>query len=749
MNKNFKDILEISNIKLSESLDSGSKYKCILIRAGMTKTANLTLNVNNTSVNAFKNYTAESIKQAIESGLFENAPALIRSVDSHLKVENTGINSYAGNYTNVVWNEELQCAEAIYNPSAKIKIKLAEIWKDVGLSIAADISGYLSQSNSGQYVINVTKFNDLQSIDLVSAGNAGGKITALVAESLRNINSHNNLNLKTGESQMNPEMKQKIYDLLNASHFVGEGKTIKMVSDEDMINGLLQHAHTLMNTVDTSLAESEITAKKNEIASLLAYAINEGNKKMSALVAEAKTLITKVPVAEEKPVDKTDLQKMEELLNDAKKLNSQNYLNSKVAESKLPTPLKDKIHKLYDGNFLSNEQIDSIMVAEQEAFSKLDPTFVNNGGHDIKPGQDEVDKFALTMEYLMIDPNTFRTKMAESERAKFKDVAGNHSFLELYRHFTGDNKVSGKLFKGSIGESIISTTFAEIMGISMHRSMLREYSTSVFNQDWKKIVQIVPRSDFKDNTVTNMGGYDDFPVVLEAGEYQPATTPGEDAVSYKLLKRGYVETITMEAIRNDDLGAIRKIPVKWGRVSARVIYKYVFNQILNNTAMAYDSKALLHADHSNLLASAALDKNSYFEVIKLLNQQVEKNSAEQLALVPRFLLVCLADLPMAYELTTVAAGMQNAIAAFSQTYKVEPIVVAGQTARSWRIVADPSCASLMEMGFLDGNEEPEMFTQDLPTQGYAFTNDGIKLKVRHIYAGKLTDHRAIAGTIIT
>ena len=523
---------------------------------------------------------------------------------------------------------------------------------------------------------------------------------------------------------MNPETKQLIYNFLDAAGLIGQGKTIDTIKDEDLINALWQHTMTLANTQDTSVAEARKTA----------FGLFE--KLFGAKVAEAK------------PGEKTDLQRMEEMLHVATKLNSQNYLNTKVSESKLPTPLKDKIHKLYDGTSLTNEQIDSIMVAEQEAFSKLDPQFVNNGGADIKLKNDEFDKMKKAFEFLMIDPITFRTKLSESERAGFKDVAGHYSFLELYRAFTGDNKVTGKIFKGSVAESVISSTFAEIMGVSMHRSMLKEYNTSAFNQDWRKIVSIVPRSDFKLNTVTNMGGYDDLPVVTETSAYLDATTPGEEAVTYALLKRGYVETISMEAIRNDDLGAIRRIPVKWGRASARTLYKYIFNLILNNTAMAYDSKALLHADHVNLISNAALDATSYVAARKLLAQQVEKNSLEYLGFAPKYLLAPIGLEKMAYELTQAAFGKSNQVPEFFQTWQVEPIIVPHQTDNSWRLVVDPSEAILMELGFLDGNESPEMFTQDLPTQGYAFSNDGIKMKVRHIYAGKLTDHRAIAGSIV-
>lgn len=737
MDKKFQDIL-VNHIKLGECIGA-NKYKCILIEAGETKSANLPLNINGQLTYVYKNYTAEAIQEAVESGLFENAPALIRDKDSHLSAQNTGINSYVGNFTNVVYNVVTKCAEGIFNPIEKIKSKLSEVWKSVDLSIAAEISGFIYKNTSGKLGIAVKKINRVQSVDLVDGGNAGGTIVALVAESLNN-NSQSIFNLKTGESFMNPETKLLIFNFLNAAGLIGEGKTIDTISDDDLLNALWQHTMTLVNTQDTSVAESRNTAfnlieKLFEGKFKIAESTNQSNSD------NVLTLLTK-------------------LQNDMNLSNSQNYLNIKVAESKLPTPIKDKIHKLFDGQNLTNQQIDNILTAEQDAYSKFDPAIINNAGADIKVGQETIDKFKLQLDYLMIAPES-RIKLTTAEQEEFKNAGvGNMSFLELYRHFTGDYRVSGRLAKGSLaesvqgnmfklrtGETIISTSFAQLFGDSLHRSMLLEFRTSPFNNDWTKFFQIGTRTDFKTNTLIGVGGEDDLPVVNELQEYSEADDATEYASTYKLLKRGYTKVISQEAILNDDLGYIRGVPVKIGRAAARTLYKYAFNMILTNPNMAYDTKALIHADHLNKL-TVAFSKENYWEAIKLLADQVEESNGEKLGLIPKYLLINMADAPLAYELTTPAAMLANNVPSFYQTYRIEPIIVATQTNRDWRLIADPSTATLGEIGFLNGNQEPEFFTQDNPNLGFAFSNDGIKIKVKHTYAGTLADHRAIVGSLI-
>ena len=218
--KIMKDIIEISNIRLTESIKPNSKYKCVIIKAGLTSTANAYSELDGKKIPIYKNYTEEALQKAVNAGLFENVPALYRSDEEHLQGKNTGVNQVVGTFTDVSWNDENKQVEGIFNLkhggeyAERFKQKLAGAWqsvKDIGLSISG-IGKYVIEKLKDKYVAVVTEIDSLQSIDPVPAGNAGGKLIALI-ESTYGKNNIKNLN----EVKMNQELKQKIFELLTSA----------------------------------------------------------------------------------------------------------------------------------------------------------------------------------------------------------------------------------------------------------------------------------------------------------------------------------------------------------------------------------------------------------------------------------------------------------------------------------------------------------------------------------------------------
>jgi hypothetical protein len=67
---------------------------------------------------------------------------------------------------------------------------------------------------------------------------------------------------------------------------------------------------------------------------------------------------------------------------------------------------------------------------------------------------------------------------------------------------------------------------------------------------------------------------------------------------------------------------------------------------------------------------------------------------------------------------------------------------------NWYATADKMETPLIELGFYNGTEEPELFVQDLPTQGSLFSNDDITYKIRHIYGGAVIDYRGFYGAVV-
>ena len=66
----------------------------------------------------------------------------------------------------------------------------------------------------------------------------------------------------------------------------------------------------------------------------------------------------------------------------------------------------------------------------------------------------------------------------------------------------------------------------------------------------------------------------------------------------------------------------------------------------------------------------------------------------------------------------------------------------------WALSADKMDVASVEIGFLDGNQEPELFIQDNPTVGSMFSHDKLTYKIRHVYGGNVLDFRGLWKSVL-
>ena len=312
---------------------------------------------------------------------------------------------------------------------------------------------------------------------------------------------------------------------------------------------------------------------------------------------------------------------------------------------------------------------------------------------------------------------------------------------------TGDRLVTGRLREcdqSRLAESMGSATLSEVLGDSITRRMLAEYRAAVDFDGWRQLVSVVPVNDFRMQHRTRWGGYGDLPTVAEGADYLPLTSPGDEEATYKAGKKGGTEDLTLEMIKNDDVGVIRRIPTKLSRAAKRTLAKFVFDFLRANPVI-YDTKALFHVDHNNLFA-AALSKAELAAHRLAMLKQTELSSNDRIGIAPSRLVVP-ADLQEAavdlFKLST------NNEKTFIQTLTMNIIPVWYWTdANDWCTAADPADIPGIEMGFLDGREEPELFVQDTPNVGSMFAADKLTYKIRHIYGGAVTDYRAFTKAVV-
>lgn len=343
---------------------------------------------------------------------------------------------------------------------------------------------------------------------------------------------------------------------------------------------------------------------------------------------------------------------------------------------------------------------------------------------------------------------------------------GYRSFKEAYMDFTGARPVdflaedfNRRILRESIGtspydgamramESVTAATWNTVLGDSITRRMVAEYSQPNL-ATWRRIVSsVVPINDFRTQRIERLGGYGVLPGVAEGAPYQSLTTPGNEEVTYSINKKGGTEDLTLETIANDDLRAVVRIPTKLGLAAAQTLYRFVWD-LLNTNPTVYDGVSLFAVGHNNT-ATNALGRSGVDAARKAMRTQTAYgDSYDVLSIVPRILVVNSSLENIGYELTASAVAIPTSApdggaSNIPNLHQGMDLVVVDywSSATTWFLVADPALVPTIEIGFYRGQQDPELFVQNDPTVGSVFTSDKITWKIRHIYSGAPLDYRA-------
>jgi hypothetical protein len=410
------------------------------------------------------------------------------------------------------------------------------------------------------------------------------------------------------------------------------------------------------------------------------------------------------------------------------------YMRATIAASALPQKAKEKVA----AQFTSREKyleadVDAAITAEGEYVA----TF-RESGHVVLPfDRIEVEDKAKRIDAMW---DAFFDK-------KHKNHADVQSFRECYVEVTGDRRVTGRIEHcdlsrmseslGVLREALDSTSFANVLGNSITRRMIADYRDMGQYDVWRNACETVPVTDFRTNERTRFGGYGDLPIVAENDPYQALSSPTDEKATYAIAKRGGTESVTLEMIANDDVGAIRRIPSKLSRSAKRTLAKFVLDFVRTNPTI-YDAVAFFHASHGNL-GSAALAAAEVSVARTAMLKQTELNSADRIGIGPKYLWV-----PSDLQDTawTIFQRNTNLDKTFTQQLNLEIMPVWYWTdVTDWALSADNNDIPGIEIGFLNGNQEPELFVQDMPNVGSMFTNDQITYKIRHPYGGNVKEFR--------
>lgn len=264
--------------------------------------------------------------------------------------------------------------------------------------------------------------------------------------------------------------------------------------------------------------------------------------------------------------------------------------------------------------------------------------------------------------------------------------------------------------------------------------------------------------DFKTINRMRLGELPDPDIVPENGRYgEAAVSDGKE--TYRVEKYGHLFSISLEAIINDDLNAISRIPAQQGAAMRRKINKVVYAVLTGNAAMS-DAVALFHSSsHGGNLDANALSTSALNTGWVVMAVQTGLTSGVVLNLQPRYLLVPPSLSATALQLTSSMADMSTATATNEDAARAKfnsgvvnlygpsgsrplvPVVDAcistSESATAWYLAAEPSQIDTVEVCFLQGEETPFLARED------EFCVDSVRYKIRQTFGAKAVDYRGL------
>ena len=456
--------------------------------------------------------------------------------------------------------------------------------------------------------------------------------------------------------------------------------------------------------------------------------------------------------------------------------------------SNLPKLAQERIRSRFSGRAVEVEEIDREIKAEREYLGKVSESgdvkgFGQTKAEVTSAPRDKVQAaldnlFGIKEEPLMraVESNgPFSEEAVGRIRESFaghRDAAKDpglkfRGIRDFYAHVTGDVDVTGKVPSGRVSEAVLSTTWGDILGNTLYRKMLATYAEQQYHEN--TISRAGRANDFRNREVVILGYFGNLATVAENAPYVAITDPGDEKVTYAVSKRGNLFEVTLEAVKNDDMRVVSESVSRLGRAARRTLAAFVWG-LWNGAGAVYDvdTVAWFNAAHTNTgtlaLTADITGAREVFAKYVQLAQMTEQGSLVALGFPPKsslWLDVPLALASTAHELVTAPTFGPNVVnpifGLFGDPVSDSPIGALRVNANplftdatDWGIHVNPNTGGRdsIQIDYLDGNETPEFFMADMPTQGTLFTHDRLQWKVRFVFGGDITDVRGAAKNIV-
>lgn len=360
----------------------------------------------------------------------------------------------------------------------------------------------------------------------------------------------------------------------------------------------------------------------------------------------------------------------------------------------------------------------------------------NAPAHRVAVGETDMEKFRAAASDSIIMRSTLGSRL-EKPAPGALEMRG-YSLRELARECCRRSGLpAGGDIMEVVGRALTSSSdYQYILGDSAHRSV--RLGAVGANETFPLWTGEATATDFREHTGVSLDSFSSLDLVPEGSEYKHGQT-SDSGVTYSVATYGKLFSITRQAIIDDNLQVLTKVPEGMGRAAMRTVGNIVWAIMLNNPQLK-DGNALFSAAHKNIAAAgAAPDVTTYDAAVVAMGTHANKDG-DALNITPKFLIVPAVFNAKALQLlrsTSVGTADQpNMYNPYQNA--VQPIMdgridVAG--VKKWFVVADKGQS--IDVAWLGGNKTPRI------EQRNGWNVDGVEYKISIDAGAYVADWRGL------
>jgi hypothetical protein len=279
--------------------------------------------------------------------------------------------------------------------------------------------------------------------------------------------------------------------------------------------------------------------------------------------------------------------------------------------------------------------------------------------------------------------------------------------------------------------------FSNLAGKSLDSAYQEEPHT------WKAISRQRNLPDFKLSSDLVIAGDLTPEPLLEGGEYKAGTLK-EAQHQWKLATYARKVTVTRQAIINDDLSSLERVPEMLGRGFRRLESNLVWALITGNSVTSVDNQVLFHSTHNNYPGSAASINTAGINALRKLMRKQTDIAGNVINLTPSYMLV-----PTDLEAAALQFLFPNGFMANTRGGENGPVTVQSAGIELiteprldgaddvFYLAAAPTSVEGIVYGYLAGEEGPTVTTTEKRDP------DGVELLARFDFGAAVKDYRFI------